>query len=66
MDYSSRIKDVAGLRFGVCHFPSLEVRSDGNVRGGGFCGMVLGDWSVLVSVGVLGFVNGKGDLDSFL
>jgi len=43
VDYSSRIEDVVGLGFGVCHSLSLEVRSDGDVRGGGFRGMVLGE-----------------------
>ena len=43
MNYSSRIEDVVGLRFRVCHSLSLEIRSDDDVRGGGFCGMVLGD-----------------------
>ena len=42
MNYSSRIEDAVGLRFRVCHSLSLEV-SDDDVRGGGFCGMVLGD-----------------------
>ena len=42
MDYSSRIEDIVGLKFGACHSLSLEV-SDDDVWGGGFCGMVLGD-----------------------
>ena len=65
MDYSSQIEDVVGLRFRVCHSPSQEVRSDDDVRGGGFCEMVLGER--ICECGCLGVrLNGKGDLDSFL
>ena len=48
MDHSSRIEGVVGLRFGVCHSPSLEVRSDDDVRGGVFVGWCLGAGAYLL------------------